>query len=673
VELPSSRPETGTAAARNPADVVSRAVLPPNLSLAALQGLWRGHDPDEWSRNADVFITLAERMLKLGEPLFAYDVVSEGIRYFPMHVQLRQLLALSLARSGATLSANAVLVGLYEEGFRDEETIGLLARTHKDLAAEALDSVEATRHLRRASSLYAQAYADTGGYWSAINAATLALLLGDRERATTLAAEVVALCRQQLSQAGPGRDRYWLLSTLGEASLLLSNWSEAEDWYAQAVAMAPEDWGSLQSTRRNARLLMRHLDLDSGRIDRLFTLPTIVVFAGHMIDRPDREFPRFPPELEPAVARALRQRLETLGAGFGFASAACGSDILFHEAILERQGESHVVLPYQKDVFVRESVNIIPGADWIDRYQRVIARAVDVQESSQYSRTSGSVLYEFGNLMLHGLASVRADQLQTRLVPLVVWDGKPGDGAGGTASALERWQTLGPDVEIIHLAALLRECLHVTNPPAESRDPASRPVDEVGSGFTQEIRALLFADAVGFSQLNDEEVPRFVEHFLGLVARLTKESPYKPLTKNTWGDGLFFVFSSVRDAGRFAVDLCDSVRGTDWSAKGLPTINVRIGLHAGPVYCCTDPVTDRLNYVGPHVSRAARIEPITPAGQVYASQEFAALATAESLAELRCEYVGRTAMAKKYGTFGTFVVRRRHEPGRPAVSTAAVD
>jgi class 3 adenylate cyclase len=57
----------------------------------------------------------------------------------------------------------------------------------------------------------------------------------------------------------------------------------------------------------------------------------------------------------------------------------------------------------------------------------------------------------------------------------------------------------------------------------------------------------------------------------------------------------------------------------DWSKKGLRSLNLRIGLHAGPVYSCIDPVTQRTNYIGAHVSRAARIEPITPVGQVYAS------------------------------------------------------
>ncbi len=107
--------------------------------------------------------------------MFAYDVIAEGIKNSPKDVRLRQLLALALARSGAAESARSVLAGLYQEGHRDEETLGLLARTHKDLARETIDPSEAVQHFTQAYKFYAQAYRASGGYWSGINAATLAL------------------------------------------------------------------------------------------------------------------------------------------------------------------------------------------------------------------------------------------------------------------------------------------------------------------------------------------------------------------------------------------------------------------------------------------------------------------------------------------------------------------
>ena len=97
--------------------------------------------------------------------------------------------------------------------------------------------------------------------------------------------------------------------------------------------------------------------------------------------------------------------------------------------------------------------------------------------------------------------------------------------------------------------------------------------------------------------------------------------------------------------------------------KGLPKdLNLRIALHAGPVYSCIDPVIGQPTFTGTHVSRAARMEPITPPGQVYASQPFAALAAAQFVAEFTCDYVGQTPLAKGYGTFPTYHVRRKNLP-----------
>jgi class 3 adenylate cyclase len=631
--------------------------------LALLQGLWRAHDPEVWSVNPEPYRLLGERILKLGEPLVAYDVVAEGMKSFPQDLRLRQLLALALARSGAPGPANNVLALLYQDGYRDEETLGLLARTHKDLAREEEDVSKANQHLRRAYEFYSQGYETSGGYWSAINAATLALFLGERESAAALARLVSEQCRQRLQElTETNGERYWLVSTLGEAALLLEDWSEAENWYCQAVELGRGDWGSLQSTRHNARLLMQCLapGEDGGRIERLFRFPSVVFFAGHMVDQDDRTVPRFPPRLEPMVKDAIRQRLSKLNAGFGYASGACGSDILFHEVMLERNGESHVILPYEKERFIKDSVEIVGGSDWGKRLEKVIAQAIEIQEVSKQRQMGSDVSYEFANLMLHGLASGRAEQLETKLVPVAVWDGKGGNRVGGTAGTVERWSRLGLNVEVIDLAEILRcECPDLARQAAAFPATVSNRASEASSEFAPEIRALLFADAEGFSKLTDEEVPLFTQHFLGLAGRLAAESAHRPLTKNTWGDALYFVFSNVRDAGQFALDLRDAVRNTDWSKHGLPALNLRIGLHAGPVYSCRDPVTQRTNYIGADVSRAARIEPITPIGQVYASQAFAALAAAEGVTEFRCDYVGQTSMAKKYGTFPTYVVLRR--------------
>src|SRR5262249_9731339 len=157
-----------------------------------------------------------------------------------------------------------------------------------------------------------------------------------RSEAEALAREVLTQCRQRIADAAADApDRYWILSTLGEASLLLNEWDEAESWYTQAIRVAGRDWGSLRSTSRNARLLLLKMGISPQRIEGLFQLPSVAVFSGHMIDAPGRASPRFPPEIEARVKDAIRQRLKELNAGFGYASAANGADILFHEVLIE--------------------------------------------------------------------------------------------------------------------------------------------------------------------------------------------------------------------------------------------------------------------------------------------------------------------------------------------------
>lgn len=599
----------------------------------------------------------AERLLKSGETLVAYDAVATGLRAFPGDLRLRQLMALALARSGATREANELLTTLVSEGHADEETRGLLARTHKDLWTTSTNGDERHQHLERAIRFYTDAYRATGGYWTGINAATLAMVGGARTEAEPLARDVTARCRALLD-ANPARaDLYWVLATLGEAALVLGDLPRAEDWYRQAVAAAPDRLGDLVSTRRNARLLLQHRGNDQAFLDACLPVPRVILFAGHLIDRPGRAVPRFPAALEPDVRAAIDERLHALGARIGYAAAACGADLLFLESLAASGGETRIVLPYNPEQFVEDSVAFVPESDWRTRFARALDRAAGVSVAAEHRLGRGSTSYEYGFRVLDGTAAMRADELDTELVCLAVWDGLAGDGPGGTAYSVEHWRRAGRRVELIDLATLRREQVQLK--PEATTEVRLKP-DAASEPFDPRIVGLLFADAHGFSKLTEAELPIFVERYLGLVADLLSRLGSPPLITNTWGDGLYAVFRDVLDTGEFALRLCAAVRQTDWAALGLAHgLSLRIGLHAGPAYLCIDPVTQRPNYIGAHVSRAARIEPIAPPGEVYASGAFAALARAERVQAFTCTYVGQTPLAKGYGTFPTYVVRRR--------------
>src|SRR5262249_9213127 len=157
-----------------------------SASLNELMSIWRACALEKGSGSPAVFRCLGERILAHGEPLLAYDVVRAGLDNWPKDVRLRELQGLALARSGATERANAVLENLRREKEPGEETLGMLGRTYKDLAATAATREQRNEFLKRAAETYAQAYEATGSYWTGINAATMNLLIGDTERAQEL-------------------------------------------------------------------------------------------------------------------------------------------------------------------------------------------------------------------------------------------------------------------------------------------------------------------------------------------------------------------------------------------------------------------------------------------------------------------------------------------------------
>ncbi len=167
------------------------------------------------------------------------------------------------------------------------------------------------------------------------------------------------------------------------------------------------------------------------------------------------------------------------------------------------------------------------------------------------------------------------------------------------------------------------------------------------------IRTMLFADVVGYSGLQETQVPFFMHEFLARVSAALDNLPGQPELVNTWGDALFAVMDSAGPLAEYALALQRVVTGTDWSACGLPAgLNVRIALHAGPAFAGRDPFTERPNLYGTQVNRTARLEPVTAPGQVYATEQFVALLLAEQGVEsgrVAYEYVGNLALAKRFG------------------------
>jgi len=381
-----------------------------------------------------------------------------------------------------------------------------------------------------------------------------------------------------------------------------------------------------------------------------------VVFTGHMIDQPNRLQKRFPTELEDPVRKEIARCLDQMNAGIAYASAACGSDIIFLEEMAKRGGEINIVLPFEKERFLKESVDIVPGSKWGRRFDQVIKMAAQVKILSQYDPLVNIPNFEFDNLFLYGSALARAEMIGTQLKPLAVWDGRSGDGPGGTASMIRQWRKSGQNFDRIDLARLLGKegTGHHPRPPKGRRHIKKLP----GNAKYHAYLPMLFADVKGYSALKDEQLVEFSIHFLKNVGEITTRHQKDILSKRTQGDGLFCVFKNVVTAAQFAIDLRDRITERDWKKHGLPEeLTARISLDAGPCYSYTDPVVERMEFCGAYVNRAARIEPITPPGHIYASESFVALSKAMGVKQIQFDYVGQVILPKKYGVIPAYHVR----------------
>lgn len=601
---------------------------------------------------AEAAAAAAQQHLERGEPLLAYNDVQDALARWPQHLRLRQLQALALARSGDIERANAALAALAATGVHDPETLGMLARTHKDLALAAGEASARDRHITAAFSLYKQGYeratasADAEAAWyTGINAAAMAVLARDLDAARKLAREVRAICAGAGS-AGSAAAQYWREATLGEAALILSEAGVARAHYAQAMRIAGSRYGDVSSTRRQARLLASHLPPLALEIDALLRIPPVVAYSGHMIDRSDRSAPRFPAELEERVRSELRERLLALAPLAVYGSAACGADLLCVELARELGCETHIVLPFPADEFARASVDFA-GAQWHERFERALATASSVAVTSDHHARGSAATFEYANLVLTGMAKLRAKTLDTRLHALAVRDPADTRDAGGTSSIVALWRKHGIAVDEIAIEGAAPS----SEEPAQGDEPGAKSVAR------HELRAMLFADAVGYSKLSEDQIPGYIEGFLGSVADLSRRTAHRFEHVETSGDGLYMVFRTALDAGEFALELSALTNRFDRAAWGLPPgFNLRVALHCGPVHCATDPITGFPIYTGPHTSRTARIEPITPPGQVYASSAFAAVAAATG-SSFEMSYVGRMPLAKGYGSLGLYHLR----------------
>lgn len=554
----------------------------------------------------------ARSALARGDLIAAYDCACAGLASGAPDAAF--LMVLSLARMGDTETARRQYRELHLDAATDVDTRSLGARLAKD-AADSLSGQARRRQFGAAAAAYAAIYDETGDIFPGVNAASLRLLAGDSDAAGACAAAVLA------RQSEP--TDFWTGASRAEALLLLGRDSEARQEIVRALELPGCNIGARGTTLKQFEKLARLAGCDhTGQVRALLRPPATAFYCGHMFRADD------------AIERVLTARIDTAleaqSIGIGFGALACGSDILIAERLLARGSELHVVLPFELSEFVAMSVD--PGGPgWRPRMDACLAAATSVRTVSDIRNIGDAQSISYSSNIAMGLSRLRASQLGGTSTMLAVWDGAPARGDAGTAVDVARWRSSAGDVTVFEPGAVDR------NLAASTQAPLAMP--------PRRVVAMLFTDVPGFAALDETDIPGFWRDVMGAAAKVLDSHGERVRSRNSWGDAVFAVVDDIAAAADIVLSLHRALEsiGTRFT--------LRIGAHFGPVFETLDPITNRTTYYGREVSRTARIEPVTPSGQVYVTEAFAAALAMADPARFGCHYIGQIALAKNYGTF----------------------
>lgn len=575
----------------------------------------------------------ARAALARGDFIAAYDATVSAIADGDDSEDLRHVQILSLARIGDTERAMALFDehGLARSADPHKRAAG--ARLLKDRAVALPPGDERDRALGVAFEAYHAVFRESGDSFPGINAATLASLSGKEEDARRIAETLL-----EDSKVAAAED-YYMAATRAEALLVLGRTGEAIEALAAPPIAATGDHSARSSSRRQLAMIADHLGLGAdvrGALLEPLTPPAVVHFAGHMFAAD--------PGREDALRREIDRVLDEEQAGFSYGALACGADIMFAEALLARDAELHVVLPFAETDFIAQSV--LPGGDsWLPRFHACLERATSVTFATGIGFFGDPAQYGYSSRIAMGLARLRAEHLHAPSVQIVLWDGAAASGPAGTGADVDCWRAAGGRSRAVVPGAIDRALV--------------RPAPRYDGRYERVLAAILFTDFVGFSKLPEDALPFFWDGVMRCVAEVLDEHEGEVACRNSWGDALYAVTGSAPAAAEIALELQSRLARFDYSALGLDgSGGMRIGAHYGSAYRTIDHITGRTTFYGTEVSRAARIEPVTPPGAVFVTEPLAAILALEARDRFVCRYVGRIALAKNYGDYPMYRLQR---------------
>ncbi|HEX9663510.1 MAG TPA: TRAFs-binding domain-containing protein, partial [Candidatus Binatia bacterium] len=437
----------------------------------------------------EAYRTAGKALLSLGQFKFALTQYENALAIRPRDLESRRQKGLLLGRLKEHDEAREWVEDLLKDFPEDAESWALLGRIEKDAWVElwrgAGKTTEAMRRdaaqeegmLRESINAYATGCRkDPTHYYSGINAVTLLYLqtdLTNKEERPGVRAEMEGGVRWAVRGALEKDIKdYWARVTLAELEVLVNTQDAVDDAYKAAVAVADKDWFKLTSSRDQLQLLkdlgFRPAEVQCGlevvernlkRInppEKSWTPRQVFLFSGHMIDAPDRKDPRFPADKEAIAAKAIAAKLDELKAGpddLAFCGGACGGDLLFAEACLERGARLDLRLPFDEPTFLQKSV-ALAGDNWVERYFKVKSNdktrtyvmpdelGPTPKDTNPYARNN---LWQLYTSLSWGPDKVRF---------ICLWNRKGGDGVGGTQHMYETVQKYAGRVYVLDTTKL---------------------------------------------------------------------------------------------------------------------------------------------------------------------------------------------------------------------------
>ncbi|AHE52390.1 TRAFs-binding domain-containing protein [Sphingomonas sanxanigenens] len=515
---------------------------------------------------------------------------------------------IATARSGALDHAWQMFRAAGFDGIDDDPAIlNLKGRLLKD---EALLAGGAARRekARRAGDAYAASAARQPAPYPLINAATLALIAGDRAESVSRADEALSL----IAQGVPDETPYWLTATEAEALLLKGDEAGAKAALTRAIAAAPQAWEDHASTLRQFAAILRERGGDAGWLDPLRP-PRSLHYTGHLaLSLPEAE-------IVPRIDRILAAE----GIGFGYGALAAGADIIVAERLLARGAELNLILPLDVAGFVERSVRP-HGEQWVRRFDRALdaaAQTIIVDEAKDAGDGGFALLVGLTDLVATGRAVMNAAALQSEAVQLVIGPvacppGQP-PSPGQSARSAGLWRRAGRRQ---HIIASARTDSPVA-PPADRLHLVAILAVVPGAQDAPRLAALAGADAL-----------------LAAAAPLLAAAP--PAAPPRWSSSrLLLAWRDPAEALRTGLALRAAAPGP-----------VRLGLHIGIVTeiggtgigstgIGATPGTDTI-LAGPAFEFAERIAELAGPDTLLASGTFAAAARGVGSEGARMEFIG---------------------------------